>query len=155
MSIEKQTSRTNPKNYFIMLIIAIGIVTHINILKNDFVWDDKDQIVNNTVIHSFSNFGQFFKGGTFQVQGSDQLHGAFYRPIQTLAFGPVRGIYGSDHARFHDGQILVQLGSSNSVASTQEPDCGDRRASFFGWVFPVEPTRIEAVARINPHPDPR
>jgi len=44
------------KEKFILLLILVGFLVYFNSLSNGFVWDDEEQVVNNVLVHSLSNF---------------------------------------------------------------------------------------------------
>src|SRR6185312_10297730 len=86
----KQNLRSN-KWFLPLSVVIICIVTfslYDKSIKNDYLdLDDMTIIVRNyNFIKDFSNAGQAFKQGVFQVQGEKDTLTSYYRPIVTLSF---------------------------------------------------------------------
>lgn len=97
----------------ILTIILVGILVYIISTLNGFVWDDEEQIVNNTLIHSVSNWPIFFTGGAFNSGGAGNLVGTYYRPLMTLSFSIVYSIFGGSPIPFHLLSLILHI--SNAV----------------------------------------
>ncbi|MFA5933207.1 MAG: tetratricopeptide repeat protein [Microgenomates group bacterium] len=141
------------KRGYIFLIIIIGLVVFANALFNGFVWDDEEQILNNVLVHSFSNFFSFFSGSTFNTGGSGTLGGLYYKPLMTAAFSLIYTFFGTSAFFFHLFQILLhitnaifvflifrvifQVKSSNSISF------------ILAVIFLIHPINVEAVSYIS------
>jgi Tfp pilus assembly protein PilF len=79
-------------------------------LFDPFIGDDTEQIVNNTPVHSISNLGLFFKGGTFY--NGQRLTGVYYRPFMTTVYSIVYSLFGPHPFYFHIFQLVVFMGSA-------------------------------------------
>ena len=64
-----------------LIILGFSIVLYANTLKNGFVYDDYNTIVNNTLIKDFNNLPKLLKKEYFNVAGE-----ASYRPLVTLTY---------------------------------------------------------------------
>ena len=100
------------KYRFILLITLIGFIVYANSLFNRFVWDDEEQILNNSLVHSISNIPSFFKGGTFNVSGSPKLTGIYYRPLMTSFFSILYTVFGPNPFPFHLSQLLIHIANT-------------------------------------------
>src|SRR3989344_9474682 len=100
------------KYRFILLITLIGFILYANSLLNCFVWDDEEQILNNSLVHSVSNIPSFFKGGTFNVSGSPKLIGIYYRPLMTSFFSLLYTLFGPNPFFFHLFQVFIHTANS-------------------------------------------
>jgi tetratricopeptide (TPR) repeat protein len=97
----------------ILIIIALGFLVFSLSLKNGFVWDDEEQIINNTVIHSISNWPKFFAGGAFNSGGTGSLLGVYYKPLMTLSFSIIYSLFGANPTPFH--LLSLTLHISNTI----------------------------------------
>jgi len=89
--IKKQTTSLSGKS-FLLLSVAIICISTLTLyhksVKNDFLdLDDMTIIVRNyNFLKDFSNAGQAFKQGAFQVQGEKDTLTSYYRPVMILSF---------------------------------------------------------------------
>lgn len=89
---KKQVPATGPKKWFLPICIVIICISTLslyhNSVKNDFLdLDDMTIIVRNyNFLKDFSNAGQVFKQGAFQVQGEKDTLTSYYRPVMILSF---------------------------------------------------------------------
>ncbi|KKP61651.1 MAG: hypothetical protein UR59_C0003G0007 [Candidatus Woesebacteria bacterium GW2011_GWA1_34_41] len=97
------------QNKFVLILVLIGLFIFFNSLFNGFVWDDEELIVNNVIIHSFSNLTSFFAGGAFNSGGTGSLSGVFYKPIMTLCFSLLYTIFGNRPIVFHLFSIIIHI----------------------------------------------
>lgn len=99
------------KNY-IYLLIFLGFIVFFNSLFNGFVWDDEEQVLNNVLVHSFSNFFQFFSSSTFNTGGTGSLGGLYYKPLMTTFFSLIYTIFGPNPFFFHLFQVSLHIVNS-------------------------------------------
>ncbi|MFO0703230.1 MAG: tetratricopeptide repeat protein [Patescibacteria group bacterium] len=106
-----QISKIASKSWLVPLVVlfTIGILLFAKSIPYEFVWDDEEQIVNNTVIHHISNAPQFFSGSTFNTGGSGSLSGVYYRPIMLFYFSNIYSLFGASPSVYHFIQILLHI----------------------------------------------
>ena len=92
----------------IILLLAIGFLTYLNTLPNQFLWDDEEQIVANPTIRHVSNLPQLFLMSTGTAGGTD-AHNGFYRPLMFIAYLINYQFWGLKAWGFHLFQVLVHL----------------------------------------------
>lgn len=92
-----------------MIILLVGLVVFANSLGNSFVWDDEEQIVNNNLVHSVSNWPAFFKGSTFNPAGSTKLGGLYYKPLMPFTYSLLYTLAGPRAIAFHSWQLGIHL----------------------------------------------
>lgn len=92
----------------LLLITLFGLLAYGNILFNGFVWDDEQQIVNNTIIQKLTNFSQIFSGATFSTGGAG-LSGWFFRPFLTFSYMLNYALWGANAYGFHLFQLVFHL----------------------------------------------
>ena len=89
--IKKQASILSGK-WFLPVSVSIICITAITLynrsVENDFLdLDDMTIIVRNySFLKDFSNAGQAFKQGAFQIQGEKDTLTSYYRPVMILSF---------------------------------------------------------------------
>src|SRR5476651_283462 len=75
-------------------IICIGILIYAVALLNGFVGDDNAQILDNSAIHSLTNFLSFFRGSTFHLSGTGSGIGLYYKPMLTISYAIMYAAFG-------------------------------------------------------------
>lgn len=75
------TSYLNLNFLSVVLIGIFSIVIYISTLKNGFVYDDHQTIVDNTLIKDFVNFPKLFLHDYFELSGEGS-----YRPVVTFSY---------------------------------------------------------------------
>lgn len=96
----------------VTVIFAAGFLTFFNALFNGFLWDDEEQVLNNGLIHSISNFPYFFASSTFNTGGVGTLGGLYYKPVMLLFFSLLYSLSGPNAFLFHLFQISVHIAST-------------------------------------------
>lgn len=92
----------------ILLIVVISIALYANTLKNGFVYDDTDTIVNNLLIKDVNNLpGLVSKETYFTLSGE-----ASYRPIATFTYFVDYALYGLKPLGYHLTNILLHTVNS-------------------------------------------
>ena len=100
------------KKTSILLIVIVGFTLYLNSFFNGFVWDDEEQIVLNTQVHSIANIPSFFTGSTFNSGGAAKMGGLYYRPLMTTVFSLIYSIFGSGAFFFHFFQVTIHIAST-------------------------------------------
>ncbi|HHT9137131.1 MAG TPA: tetratricopeptide repeat protein [Candidatus Wunengus sp. YC60] len=65
----------------IIVVVALSVITYLNCLPNQFVYDDTSTIVDNKLIKDWGNFPILFTHDYFKLSGE-----LTYRPIVTLSY---------------------------------------------------------------------
>ena len=94
-----------------LAIVLIGFAVYSSGLSNQFAYDDANQIVNATPVHSIKNIGTFFGTGTF-FDGTAPLKGSYYRPLMTTTFSLIYTIFGANPFPYHLVQLCIGILSS-------------------------------------------
>lgn len=143
------------KLFCLGLIIILGGTVYLNAIPNDFVWDDKSQIVENILIRNWYNLPLLFQSGTF-YSPEEKPPDVFYRPIMFVSYMLNYSIFGLKSFGFHLFQIFFHLLNSIlvffildrilSLAHTKL----SRAISFLSAViFVLHPANVESVAFIG------
>ncbi len=141
--------------HFLAIIFIIGFLVYFNILLNGFVWDDEEQIINNTIIQNLSNFPKLLTSSTFQTGGAGTLSGYYYRPIMTISFMTNFFIWKFNPFGYHFFQLIIHLLNSSLVFLTflyLFRELGSKYAQIIAFIialiYVVHPANVEAVAYI-------
>lgn len=86
----------------ILLVMTVSIAIYANTLKNGFVYDDRDSIVNNTLIKDFGNWPKLFTQEYFDL--SWELS---YRPVVTFSYFFDYAFFGMKAWGYHLINILL------------------------------------------------
>lgn len=136
---------TKRNQKYILIIISIGFLLFLFSLGNKFVWDDEEQIINNTLIHSISNWPLFFSGGAFNSGGTGNLLGIYYKPMMTLTFSIIYTIFGSNPFFFHFTSVLLHITSSVIVFLIFKNFFSSKKSFFLSLLFLTHPLYSEVV----------
>lgn len=84
-NLESMTTKYRKKPYLpiipLIIIVALSVITYLNCLPNQFVYDDSSTIVENKLIKDWGNFNALFTHDYFKLSGE-----LTYRPIVTLSY---------------------------------------------------------------------
>lgn len=144
------------KRSTVILFLALSVFfVYANTLLNGFVWDDEEQIVNNTVIRDWSNLPYILSSSTFYAGGAG-LSGGFYRPILSFYSMLNYSLWGLDPLGYHLFQILFHFINVVLVYSllkmiffSRKVADGDSIAFFAALTFAIHPANVESVAYIG------
>ncbi|MDO8446165.1 MAG: tetratricopeptide repeat protein, partial [Deltaproteobacteria bacterium] len=86
----------------IPLIVLLAMGIYVNTLKNGFVFDDKDTIVNNIFIKELNNLPKLFDKDYFKLSGEIS-----YRPVVTFTYIFEYALFGLKPWGYHLTNILL------------------------------------------------
>ena len=145
----------NPKKAILILTI-ITLLVWLPLLRNGFVWDDEEQIVNNTVIRQLNNIPALFTASTFNTGGTPTLSGLYYKPIMPVTFAINYALFGLHAWGYHLGQLLLHLlvvlliyKLTNSLFRFEFPQEASVMAFFVSLTFAIHPANCEAVVYLS------
>lgn len=127
----------------VLIIIAIGFVTHSAILSGPFkVMDDEISIVYNEQIRSFTHLGEIFKSSFF---GGN----SYYRPLVTVSFLLEYQFFKLNPFYYNLTNLLLHLGTAIVLFLFLSLFYQRRDLSFFvALLFAIHPIHWEAVSNI-------
>lgn len=96
----------------ILIIITVGFAIYFLSLFGSFLWDDEEQVVNNTLAHSISNIPELFTGSTFNTGGAGGLSGIYYKPLMSVCFALLYILFGPNAFFFHLLQLVLHICNS-------------------------------------------
>lgn len=143
------------QRHFILLLICIGLGVYLNSLFNGFVWDDEEQVLNNTAVHSIKNIFLFFQSSTFNSGGSTTLGGLYYKPLMTTAFSLLYSLFGPNAFFFHLFQLCLHIANSilvfllfKTIFKRVEVKFSQTVSFFLALIFLIHPINTESVIYI-------
>ncbi len=124
----------------VLLIIALSLISYLNIFKNEFVWDDHVFILDNSDIRSFSTLPLFFS------QDVDGL----YRPLRSFYYTFVYSIGGKNELWYHLNSLFLHTIISILVfLIIYEISSRKRIALIASMIFAAHPIHTERVTNIT------
>ncbi len=130
--------------YFILIFFLIGFLVYGASLSNRFVWDDEEQILNNSLVHSITNLPLFFRGSTFNTGGTGSLSGLYYKPLMTVFFSLFYTLFGANPFFFHLIQLIFHL-VNTCLVFVLFRNFFPPLALFLSLIFLVHPINVETI----------
>jgi hypothetical protein len=138
-----------------IFLIAACFFVYVNSLSNNFVWDDEEQVVNNTVIRDWQSIPLIFTSSTFYGGGAG-LSGGFYRPLVTLSFFWNYSYWGLNPFGYHLMQLFFHCANAflvfyllKMIFEAQRICHGRFAAIAVALLFAVHPANVESVAYVG------
>lgn len=147
-SVAKPVSREMPWwiGYATLALIAAAVCA--NSLANEFITDDKLQLLGNPLVTDIQNLPRVFGAGVWSFLG---YQGNYYRPVQFLVYSLLYSVFGPHAFGFHCVMLLLHAVNTALVYAVA------RRLSGAAWIagalFAVHPIHTEAVDWIAALPD--
>lgn len=94
--------------YLITFLVLISLIIYFPSLFNSFVWDDEEQVLNNTIIQNVRNIPYLFTSSTFNTGGAG-LSGFYYKPLMPISFSLNFLIWKNNPFGFHLFDLLMHI----------------------------------------------
>src|SRR3989339_224459 len=108
INLESMTTKYRKKPYLhiipLIIIIALSVITYLNCLPNQFVYDDSSTIVENKLIKDWGNFNALFTHDYFKLSGE-----LTYRPIVTLSYFIDYSIWHMNPMGYHLVNVVLHV----------------------------------------------
>lgn len=130
--------------HFILIFFLIGFLVYGASLSNRFVWDDEEQILNNSLVHSITNLPLFFRGSTFNTGGTGSLSGLYYKPLMTVFFSLFYTLFGANPFFFHLIQLIFHI-VNTCLVFVLFRNFFSPLAFFLSLIFLVHPINVETI----------
>lgn len=150
-----QNLEKTPLIYFFTVFFFAVIIVYGSSLFNGFVWDDEEQIVNNTIIQSTSNIPYLFTSSTFNTGGAG-LSGWYYKPLMPITFSLINAIFGNFPFGFHLFDLILHFTNTillffllKKLFELQKLSPAKTLSFVLSFVFLVHPANTESVAYIS------
>ncbi|MDR4507339.1 MAG: tetratricopeptide repeat protein [Candidatus Brocadiaceae bacterium] len=97
-----QTDKSQSSIIVIFTLVALSVITYINCLPNQFVYDDTSTIVGNRFIEQWGNLKLFFTQDYFKYSGE-----LTFRPLVTLSYFVDYSLWGKNPMGYHLVNVLL------------------------------------------------
>lgn len=130
-------------------IVIIGFVVFSNGLFNNFIGDDESQIIVNILVHSISNIGIFFNGGTFFNSSTQLPFGVYYKPLLLTFYSLIYTFFGPNYFIYHLIQLLFHILNTIFLFLVLGYFLKKQTAFLLSLIFLLHPINSEAVYYIS------
>lgn len=141
--------------YLITILILISLIIYLPSLFNSFVWDDEEQVVNNTIIQNIKNMPYLFTSSTFNTGGAG-LSGFYYKPLMPVVFSLNYFIWKNNPFGFHLFDLILHIINGillfilfKKLFDFQKIKFAKTLSFFLSLIFLIHPANIESVAYIS------
>jgi tetratricopeptide (TPR) repeat protein len=132
----------------ITALVACATLPYLNILRNGFVYDDDNQLLQNPYVQSFRYLKEIFASNVWSFRGTHAVTN-YYRPMMTLGYLVCYKLFGMRAYGFHLVSLLLHVLIVCLVFVLIERLTGDRVWAFVaGALFALHPVHTESVAWI-------
>lgn len=135
-----------------IIVASAAILMYLGSIGGDYVWDDRDLVVENARIRSISGIPTIFTSGFIPAGRAQGLE--YYRPIVNLSLLLDHQVWKLQPLGYHLTNLLIHAGVSVLVfllALTYLPILPALAAGLF---FAIHPAHTENVAWISGRTDP-
>ena len=144
---EHHQDRQNDGIMFLILIL-LAFLPYVNALANAFVYDDRQQILENPYVHSFRYLGRIFGSTVWTFEGAQGVTN-YYRPLMTFAYLLAYKIFGLLPFGFHLMSLVLHAAVVLLVFAVTERLFHDRLISLItSGLFALHPIHTESVSWI-------
>jgi tetratricopeptide (TPR) repeat protein len=127
-----------------LALLALTALVYWFALRLPFVWDDRDHIVDNARLQSFS--------GLASLVSAPQ--GRYYRPLIFVSYAAERRVWGLSPNAFHSTNLLLHLANAVLlIAVARRSGMGEMAAIGGAALFALHPLQSEAVVYISGRTD--
>src|SRR6202043_3409117 len=131
-----------------LILILLASLPYVNPLANSFVYDDRQQILENPYVHSFRYLGRIFGSTVWTFEGAQGVTN-YYRPLMTFAYLIAYKLFGPIPFGFHVLSLALHMGVVLLLFAMTERLFGDRLLSLLtAGLFALHPIHTESVAWI-------
>jgi protein O-mannosyl-transferase len=131
-----------------LILILLASLPYLNTLANGFVYDDRDQVLENPYIHSFRYIAKIFGSTVWTFQGAQGVSN-YYRPLMTFAYLISYKIFGRLPFGFHLVNLVLHVAVVLLLFVLTERLFQDRLLSLIAaGLFALHPIHTESVAWI-------
>ena len=137
------------------ILVATALI-YMPSLRNDWVWDDWQQIVQSYALHSWTGIGKSFINDSWWFQNQEHLPASpYYRPLQDTWIGLNWMALGDHPAAWHLEKILLELiGVMLSFRLAQLLTRNTTIALLAAAIFGMLPANVEPIVWANAIPEP-
>ncbi|MFH1440331.1 MAG: tetratricopeptide repeat protein [Candidatus Woesearchaeota archaeon] len=132
--------KINKSRLQILIVIVFTTLVYINIINNDFVWDDKTFILNWEEKRYIGNSVNLLKGDV------PEGHEGVYRPVRSFFYMVCYKIIGVNKYSYHIFSILIHLCVTLLVYFIIRGILNKDVAFFSSLIFGIHPIHTESIS---------
>jgi Flp pilus assembly protein TadD len=132
-----------------VVLVVLGVVCYANSFRNEFVWDDNFEILQNRFLRSWHFVPRFLTTDLREVYGSQRDFAPIYRPLKMLAHFVDYQLWGANPFGFHLTNLLLHLANGLmllALLAALDVHCELRLLA--AAIFICHPLQTEAVTYI-------
>ena len=95
---------------YVLALAALAALPYLSTLRNDFVYDDLEQVLANPYIRNFHHLREIFTSSVWSFMGDFRGSTNFYRPMMSLGYLFCYQLFGPNALGFHLANVLVNVG---------------------------------------------
>src|SRR5579884_2902609 len=115
--------------FAVVMLLLLAFLPYLNSLANGFVYDDRQQILENPYIHSFRYLGRIFGSTVWSFEGAQGISN-YYRPLMSFAYLIDYKLFGRLPFGFHLTNVVLHAAVVLLVFAVTERLFQDRLVSF-------------------------
>jgi Tfp pilus assembly protein PilF len=132
----------------VLALLLLALLPYLNALGGGFVYDDRQQVLDNPYVHSLQYVENIFGSTVWTFQGAQGLTN-YYRPLMTLAYLFCYSLYGPVPFGFHLLNLVLHAAVVLLLFALTRRLFGDRLLALLAaGLFAVHPIHTESVAWI-------
>jgi protein O-mannosyl-transferase len=93
-----------------LVLAALAVLPYLNSLRNGFVYDDSDQVLNNPYLRNFHHLREIFTSSVWSFMGDFRGSTNYYRPVMSLGYLFCYQVFGPRAWGFHLANLLANVG---------------------------------------------
>lgn len=131
-----------------LTLILLAVLPYLNSLVNGFVYDDRQQILENPYVHSFRYLGRIFGSTVWSFQGAQGVSN-YYRPLMTFAYLLDYKFFGRLPFGFHLMNVVLHAAVVLLLFAVTQRLFHDQLVSLMAsGLFALHPIHTESVSWI-------
>ncbi len=136
------------ETWAVLALLLLAFMPYLNALGGGFVYDDREQVLENPYVHSFQYVGDIFGSTVWTFQGAQGVSN-YYRPLMTLAYLLCYWLYGPIPFGFHLLNLVLHAAVVLLIFAVTRRLFGDRLVALLAaGLFALHPIHTESVAWI-------
>ena len=144
----RRETREDRGPFAFLILILLAALPYLNALANGFVYDDRQQILENPYVHSFRYLGKIFGTTVWSFEGAQGVSN-YYRPLMTFAYLVTYRIFGLLPFGFHLLNLVLHIAVVLLLFALTQRLFGDRLLSLIAaGLFALHPLHTESVSWI-------
>lgn len=140
-----------------LVLFGLSFLIYGSSLKNPFILDDVQQLVENPYVHELGKSLEFFKSSTMynSTPGSEGLGGIYYKPLMMMIYSLLWQVSPNNPLGFHFFQLILHTVNALMVVLLLSNLTKWQLGSFLaGVIYLIHPINAEAVLMIADMQEP-